>query len=319
MVRAVTAKKSSKGLAWAAVIWILLALTAAAGVISLSLTQVLLSFGLLLIVPLGLDSFRWSHDLADKLRTISYGMAQITGPVAAISMLLPTGLASAGLAGVWFLTAAVVSLSALVQLLATRSATVLVLLRAAASAYLLVGAGWLVISRFGGQPLDLSHAIVELTAVHFHFAGLAAPLIAASAIAWSKTVSHGVSRTLMASGLGVVAAMPMVAAGITASPALEISGSVLIGLSLAVLGLATLLAIARRPPGAISRELLSISSIAVLAAMALAIQYALGQFIGTPALEIREMAQLHGALNAGGFSLCGLLGWRLATGGGLPQ
>lgn len=93
MVRAVTAEKSSEGLAWAAVIWILLALTAAAGVISLSLTQVLLSFGLLLIVPLGLDSFRWSHDLADRLRTISYGMARITGPVAAISMMLPTGLA----------------------------------------------------------------------------------------------------------------------------------------------------------------------------------------------------------------------------------
>lgn len=319
MVRAVTPKKFSKRLAWAAVIWILLALTAAAGVISLSLTQVLLSFGLLLIVPLGLDSCRWSHDLADRLRTISYGMARVTGPIAAIAMLLPTGFLSAGLAGVWVLTAAIFSISALVQLIATRSFGVEVLLRAAASAYLLVGAGWLVISRFGAQPLDFSDSIVELTAVHFHFAGFAAPLIAASAITWSKTISRGVSRTVMASGLGIVAAMPMVAAGITASPALEITGSVLIGLSLAVLGIATLFAIARRHPCAISRALLSISSISVLLAMALAIQYALGQYIGTPALEIGQMAQLHGALNAAGFSLCGLLGWRLALGGRSSQ
>lgn len=159
--------------------------------------------------------------------------------------------------------------------------------------------------------MGFSDGIVELTAVHFHFAGFAAPLIAALAADRMRTRSVGASHAANIAGLGAIAAMAMVAAGIAASPLLEIIGSGVIGLALSVLGIATLVG-ARNGPRPSSKALLAISSVSVLAAMALAIQYALGQFAGTPALGIDQMAKTHGSLNAFGFAMCGLLGWRLA-------
>jgi protein-S-isoprenylcysteine O-methyltransferase Ste14 len=60
-----------------------------------------------------------------------------------------------------------------------------------------------------------------------------------------------------------------------------------------------------------ARALLAVSSAAVLACMALAGVYALGEYLRTGWLSIPEMARTHGALNALGFALCGLLAWTL--------
>ncbi len=45
--------------------------------------------------------------------------------------------------------------------------------------------------------------------------------------------------------------------------------------------------------------------------MILAVDWALGQHTAIRALTIPQMAQVHGSLNALGFAVCGLLGWRL--------
>jgi hypothetical protein len=46
--------------------------------------------------------------------------------------------------------------------------------------------------------------------------------------------------------------------------------------------------------------------------MLLAVQWAVGHNLGTPALSIPDMVRFHGVANAVGFSLLGVLGWRLA-------
>ena len=53
------------------------------------------------------------------------------------------------------------------------------LARLAGPLYLTVGATWLVASRLGLRPVGIGEPIVELTAVHFHFAGFVAALLAA--------------------------------------------------------------------------------------------------------------------------------------------
>lgn len=274
--------------------------------------QVLLAVGMIVVVPLGIASFTWSQPLAERLRSSAARLGRFAGPIAAASFFLDTGLASATLVSVWLVVTGLVSVSALLEVLGKRSLDVVFIMRGVACAYLSFGAGWLVLSRLGIRPLDFTDAVVELTAVHFHFAGFAAPLIAASAVSWMKARERSASFLGLA-GLGVIAAMPVIALGTTFSSMLAALGALLLGLSLFVIAIVTLASIVPLMNGKGARLLLTASSISILIGMLLGIQYGLGQWLGTPSLGIARMAQIHGTLNALGFSLCGLVGWRLAA------
>ena len=50
--------------------------------------------------------------------------------------------------------------------------------------------------------------------------------------------------------------------------------------------------------------------------MLLALGFGLRQFMPTLALPMPQMWAVHGSLNAFGFGLLGLLGWRVLAGGG---
>ncbi len=63
-----------------------------------------------------------------------------------------------------------------------------------------------------------------------------------------------------------------------------------------------------RPAAAVA---LTVSSLSVLVPMLLAVQWAAGANLGTPALSIPDMARTHGVANAVGFALLGVVGWRL--------
>jgi hypothetical protein len=56
---------------------------------------------------------------------------------------------------------------------------------------------------------------------------------------------------------------------------------------------------------------LAVSSLSIIATIALAVAYSFGQWLGTPALSLEVMAWSHGILNAVAFALCGTLGWKL--------
>jgi hypothetical protein len=56
--------------------------------------------------------------------------------------------------------------------------------------------------------------------------------------------------------------------------------------------------------------LFGVSGMSLAAAMTLAPLYAWGRFTGAPLLEIADMLPTHGAFNAFGFALCGLLAWQ---------
>ena len=177
-----------------------------------------------------------------------------------------------------------------------------------------VGAAWLVADRGGIRPLGFSDIIVTLTAVHFHYAGLILPVLAGKALE-----QLGAPRVAGAIALGVIAGVPAVAIGITASQlqaslTLELVAALLMAVSgMAVAVVHVWLALQDRWP-VIVQCLWMVAGCSLFAGMLLAALYGVRSvFAPWPWLDIPWMRALHGTINALGFGLCGTLGWWVAV------
>ncbi len=208
----------------------------------------------------------------------------------------------------WLLFAVLLALSALTRMRSWHRLTIPERIRLAAMLYLPIGAAWLFAYRLGLQPLGFSGIIVLLTAVHFHFTGFAA-VIWASMIGEITPQPH---RLYPWTAGGFVAATPLIAAGITLSPLVEIVGVLLLASSLVGLAFVLYRSVLPILSNPWAKLLLAVAPLAMLAALTLAVIYGVGEYWQTPLLTIPQMVQWHGWLNAVGFLFCGLLGWRLA-------
>jgi uncharacterized membrane protein len=149
--------------------------------------------------------------------------------------------------------------------------------------------------------------IVLLTAVHFHFAGFALPVLA------GVTGHHlGGFEDAARAVAGVILVGPaVIAVGISASPLVEVVAVGAFTLAVAAFGL---LVLVRVVPSLdpLPAALVAGSALALPASMALALGYGVAAFSGTNplGLSVGRMVTLHGSLNAYGFALCGVIGWR---------
>ena len=178
--------------------------------------------------------------------------------------------------------------------------------------YLPVGCAWLVASRLGLTPMHFQEPIVLLTAVHFHFAGFAAPLLAAAVLQGAARTARPWKAVFQIVTCGVIAGPGMLAAGFVIGPRLKLAGALVVACSEASLALSFFAMIATVRPHA-ARMFLGVSAASVLFAMILAAIWAIGEFPLQPFVHLDEMARFHGVANAFGFTLCGLLGWTLAV------
>jgi hypothetical protein len=169
---------------------------------------------------------------------------------------------------------------------------------------------WLVVSRLGIQLLGYGDTIILLTAVHFHFAAYAAPILAGLA---GRQLSKKGSpiRIFKLTPIGIIGGTPLVAAGITFSPAAALVGTVMITVGLLILAVLTVIWILPSIPSFVSRLLLLISSHSILPAMLLACAFAYSILFQKLIIDIPLMAKTHGIANAFGFALCGLTAWAL--------
>lgn len=184
------------------------------------------------------------------------------------------------------------------------------LTRDAALVFAAVGAAWLFADRLGLRPLGFSPAIVMLTAVHFHFAGIVLPLVTARALA------HVRAPWL---GWWVVAGVPLVAVGITVA---QLGGGGLVeavaawAMSLGGLAVAAVHWQLARHPGTRGspRVWWRVAAASLAFGMLLAALYGSRGFLAVPAwLDVPWMRAVHGSLNAVGFGFCAVLGWRIAA------
>lgn len=266
----------------------------------ISLLELLFLLAAWVVVPLGLRFLPDSPPvrLARRLHPVA-------AVLASVSFFLPKGIAAAALAAPWLAFNGLVALGGLLTLKEAFRGGVPSLLLLAAMLFPPVGGIHLVSSRLGHPLAGFPEPIVLLTAIHFHYTAFAAPILASLACRAPSGLAGLVAR---AGGLGIVAGTPLLAAGFLFSPVLKAAAVGILALSVAAAAAAQLAALPRLRPGG-PRLLLAVSSLAVIAGMALAGVYEHGFYTGRAWISIPQMAWSHGLLNGLGYSVGGLLAW----------
>jgi hypothetical protein len=267
-----------------------------------------LTLAMLGVVPLALAALPSTGPSWDRLRTVASVGLPVGGALGVLSLWRPVPRAGLWAVGWVALALFLASMGGLRLLGALRPFRPARAVSAVGLLYLPVGAGWLVLSRMGATPWGFDPVIVVLTAVHFHFSGLAAPVLCA------RTIDHlegRPRRVASACGVAVVAAIPVVAAGFLASAALALVGTVALALALMTIGALSVGLVQRRLESGWARALLVISGLSPLLSMPLAVAYQWGQVTGQVVVDLEWMLRLHGYANAHGFVTCGLLAWVL--------
>jgi hypothetical protein len=265
-------------------------------------------FAIFVIVPLGLSVV----GPGDQSRSRLYKLLVYVQPVAALltlkSFLFEKGVLSAAFASAWLVFNSLVALFGVVRLKSRRLHPIEELSIDAGLLYLPVAGSWLVIYRLGVQPFGYGEMIILLTVVHFHFAGFATPIIAGMSgrVLAGRNYPQRVFATIV---LAIVAAMPLVAAGITFSPWIGFAGALLLTVGLVLLAVLTVGWVRPAITSAMWRALLVIGAISSCAAMVLACLYAYSLATKTLIITIPGMALTHGLLNAFGFVTCSLVAW----------
>ena len=271
--------------------------------VRLSLIDMILLLGPLVVVPLArpLVAEIWFPS-----EPVAYGAALV---FALAFVNADIGLGGTALAVPWLAVAVSALARNAIRVLAARSWAPLDLAPLVACGFLVVGAFFAVATRAGWVVAGIHEPIVELTGVHFHFAGFATLVMATSA-ARALPDRRRLTNPLL---LLAFAAPPAVAAGFTWKLApFQIGGALMI--SVAAWSLAAItLAFVVPPAPAAARFLLVVSSLAIVAPMVLAVFWATAQYYDVAALSIPDMARIHGTINAFGFVTCGLAGWRLRS------
>jgi hypothetical protein len=230
--------------------------------------------------------------------------------LATVSFFLPTGIFAASVASAWLLVCAYFALRGLRRIWRYRTHSFSQFCFAAGEGYLIVGGTWLVASRLGLQPVGFQEPIVLLTAVHFHFAGFLSAVLAGltyerlSQTRWSKPLSMALT--------GVVVGPGLLGLAFLVGPKVKLAAVILIVVG--QVGLASgMVRVALGNVNPVGRALLLFSSGCVVAGMALAASWALGEYPLQSFVELGRMERIHGTLNAIGFGICGLIGWSSVT------
>ena len=296
-----------------AVVWLLLLLTTTSDSPETELIHKVVFFAMLVIVPLGLSLVT----VEQRISAVLYRAAVLVQPVAAVitvgSFFVEKGILSASLAAAWLVVSAIVALLGLSRLTARGLYPLYESSIDAGLLYLPVAGGWLIIYRLGVQPFDYGETIILLTVVHFHFAGFAAPIIAGLAGKALATANYRAGKFYAFIVFTIVAAMPLVAAGITFSPAIGLAGTLLLTTGLVMLAVLTVGRVLRVVTAWSARLLLLIAALSSCTAMVLACLYSYSLVAQILILRIPTMAMTHGLLNAFGFATCSLLAWSIVN------
>jgi len=265
----------------------------------------------LVTVPLGLRLVRDAQGQGTRLFHLALMLQPFGALLAVASFAFPTGRWSGALGSGWLGVTACIGLCGLVGLV---QGSVPLLERTCLNlglVYLPFGGFWLVASRLGLSPSGFKEPIVLLTAVHFHYAAFASPLLAGITGIALRAASGSRHKLFPAAALSVMAAPALLAAGwALGSPILKVTAALLLAAGLLLVVGLTLLVIPHFRH-ALGGALLVLSGLSVIAGMCLVCVYAVGEFTGTKLISIPQMTVSHGILNSLGFTLCGLLAWRV--------
>lgn len=295
-------------------VWIGLAAASRMQGARLNTIELLFLLGPLVVVPLGLglsSQFTGEPQIGFPIRIAR--KLQLPAALCAIaSFWLPQGVVATILVLPWLVLGCFVGMEGLMALLRGEFRKLKTACRIVSFLYLPIGCAWLAASRFGLSPMSFQEPIVLLTAVHFHFAGFAAPLLALAAGSAIEKKTATPRRIFNLVAAGILAGPGLLAAGFVIGPRLKLAMALLVACSEVGLSL-FFLAHTRSMRPRLAQVLVTISALSVLFAMVLAGVWAIGEFPLQPFVHLNDMARFHGTANALGFILCGLVGWTLAA------
>src|ERR1044072_2513634 len=295
------AKRSAAG---GVIVWLTTLLLTSSDSEQAELVHKVVFWAVLVIVPLGLSLVAEERGLY-KLVVFAQAVAAL---ITMTSFFIEKGPLSAALASAWLILDILLAFLGLTRLAGRGFHRIEELSIDAGLLYLPVAGAWLVIYRLGIQPFDYGEMIILLTVVHFHFAGFATPIIAG--MSGRVLARRDYPRNVFGlSVFALIAAMPLVAAGITFSPWIGFAGALLLTLGLVLLAVLNAGWVRPSITSAASRGLLLFGAISSCAAMVLACLYAYSLATHTLIITIPGMAMTHGLLNAFGFVTCSLFAW----------
>ncbi|WP_233710637.1 YndJ family transporter [Natronococcus pandeyae] len=300
------------------VVWLALVGAVRSGTVGLTAVELYVALAALVLVPLGLG-------LLEPARDATAGTAPYTAAVvgqfpAALAVVAglaaPQGsLVAVALVVPWLGVTGSIALLGVQRLVTRRGGPLHELAIDTACLYVPVAAVFLSLHA-AGISLRFAPIIVLLTAVHFHYAGFALPLVVGLAGRIVAAEDGRVETTVAdhvaaASTVVIVVGIVLVAVGITFSPLIEVVAVAVF--TAGVIGFASVLL--REVVPAVPRlpgMLLALAALSVFWTMALALAFAYSSLPGTQVLvTIPEMVRWHGSVNAFGFALPALLAFRL--------
>lgn len=309
-------------------IWVGSVFVRMCGWTQLNALEIVLLLALFVLTPLALPFvlFRYTGLLGTQWMALVMFLQPLAALLGGVAFVLPTGSLAALFAAAWGGFTGLLALSGLVQICQMFRKHRLSLAEfclAGALLYLPVGGAWMVLARWGLQPLGFDVHTDLLTAVHFHVIPLTALVITGltgQALHERLTTRRGIWRTAYRiAALGVLIDPLLVAAGLTGAqitglPDLDTAPADLLSLSLILLALLGLRCIVPTTISRFARVLVTLSYLTVFFTMLFAGAYTIGVATGAWTITIDQMIAIHGVENALLFGCGGLLGWRLRAG-----
>ena len=262
------------------------------------LVNLILAAGMLVVLPLGLRLIDGPGVPAVRAWWPAAALP------AAASLWLPRGPLAAALTVPYAVLAVALAGCAAARLARHRSLAPREVAVLTALVTPVVAASALVAERGGVRLLGFDLEILTLTVAHFHYAGFAAALVAG--LLCRAVGDRGLARL---AALAVPAGTALVGAGYFVNDAVELAGAVVLTVGMWLVAWVTWREIRGRSGDAVTRALLAVASVVLVATMVLALSWAAGELAGTPRPSLAWMAATHGLANAAGFALCALVAW----------
>lgn len=289
-------------------VWVTLGLSSFSPRVHLGIIEVLFLLAPWLVVPLGADLIEVPEAKSkSRLRDwVLFTAASFT----TISFFLNNRVAASMFASCWLFVCVGFAADAVLRLRKSGASSLTQFCFAAGEGYLLVAGCWLVASRAGLHPLGFQEPIVLLTGVHFHFAGFASAVLAG--LTYERLRASNWRLLLQAVLLAVVCGPGVLGLAFLLGPKWKLVAALLVAIGQISLAVA-MIRVGIAATNGIGRGLLFVAGASVAVGMVLAAVWALGEYPLQAFVNIRQMAEFHGALNAVGFVACGLTGWRVLS------
>jgi hypothetical protein len=293
-----------------AAVWLTLALASFAPRVHLGIIEVLFLLGPWMVVPLGADLMRGAG--VSKGHAVRDRMLFTAASLTTVSFFLDNRTLATWFASAWVLVCVGFAGDGFERFVSAGRKSFTQFCFAAGEGYLLVAGVWLLASRAGLQIVAFREPIVLLTAVHFHFAGFASAVLAG--LTYERFRESKWKAVLQFALLSVVCGPAILGLAFMLGPKVKLVAALLIALG--QFGLAGgMIRAGIAAKNAAVRWLLFVAGGSVAAGMILAVVWAIGEYPLEAFVNIRQMAELHGILNAVGFVVCGLLGWSVTSSG----